>query len=363
MTRILFIYFLFLTVLTFFLSYLPGYNGDLPYYVACIIEKEQGKSADILQKTSSVLANELPPAKYQEHALRISEADKDILDFYRIKPLYITVISGFHSLGFSYVEATLIPSLIAFWLIGVLTFTWALRVLNPVQAIIISILLLIINPTMILARLSTPDSISSLILLASLYFFYFNRNIYVLIALLMTSVGIRMDNFVAALIMLTGLKLKSRFETGSKLTTLIYIVSVFFIVLVVFGMNYFIQEEFFWFRRITYTVSPDEYLRQVLIYFQSFSESFIIGIIVFAVAIYMAIGFKPGAKDLSFLLMLFSIIAGRFLLFPSYEERFFAAFYISGVLVIAERLCTSFHRTDTHPGTDPDTSPTDYLVR
>src|ERR1700730_5339521 len=93
-------YILALFLTTFYLSMFPGHNGDMPFYIALIIEKEQGSMEGVVEKTKEVLRQELPSREYQDHADRISSVDQMIFERYRIKPLYVLIVLAFHKLGF-----------------------------------------------------------------------------------------------------------------------------------------------------------------------------------------------------------------------------------------------------------------------
>jgi hypothetical protein len=51
---------------------------------------------------------------------------------------------------------------------------------------------------------------------------------------------------------------------------------------------------------------------------------------------YFSPGKKMSEKTKSFLLMLLLVVVARILLFPSFEERFLTAYYISAILILAE---------------------------
>ena len=330
-------YLLALLALTLLLSFLPGHNGDLAYYISCVIEKEQGNSIDVLQKTKEVLERELSPQEFAIHAKRLAEAPANILDFYRIKPLYIFMVRGFHAIGFSYILSTLIPSLLAYFFLGLLCFSWAGRVLSPIKAFVISILMMIIYPVATLARLSSPDGLSNLVIFAALYLFYFEKNQYVIIALLFLSIWIRMDNALAAVLILTGLRFRPLNRAGSRLGGGIYFILLLALIGMTMVMNGMLEKDFWWFKQVTYSSSL-QYGRQLLLAFLSISHSFLMGLIVFFVLIQFSIKFRITEKDGFLLLVILGIFVTRLLLFPSFEERFAAAYYICVLLMFAEKM-------------------------
>jgi len=328
-------YIAFISLLTALLGLVPGHNGDLGYYIACVIEKSEGPR-NLFQKTSDVLLKELPPQEFTRHHERLMNSDPGILDFYRVKPVYILLITLLHSLGFSYIFSTLIPSLLSYLGIGLLTFRWASLVLQPVLALLSSMLIMMLYPAITLARLSTPDALSHLVLLGSLYSIYFGKKIFLPVLLLLLSVLIRMDNIVAVFVILTAMRFLPVGSPGRRLTSLSYPLLLLTAAGLAFSMNYFLETDFWWFTRISYLDSGKQYGRQVLLYFLTMSASLLVVLILFFVITYFSPGKKMSEKTKSFLLMLLLVVVARILLFPSFEERFLTAYYISAILILAE---------------------------
>src|SRR6516225_9365188 len=97
------VYLLLLSFFTFWLVKNPAYNGDMPFYIVCAIQLEQGSMQGAVDKTVFYLKQGLSHDKYVEHSARIMKSTSDYFDFYRIKPLYIFMVLLFHKIGFSYI--------------------------------------------------------------------------------------------------------------------------------------------------------------------------------------------------------------------------------------------------------------------
>jgi hypothetical protein len=327
----------FMVLMTIVLSSLPGHNGDMPFYIACMIEKETGEK-DPFSATKSVLKNELSPAEYEGHAGRIDRAMPGILDFYRIKPLYIQISVWFHQLGFSYIFSTLLPSLLAYFFIGLITFSWATKILDAIPAIAVSVLLMLTNAAMVLPRLSTPDGLSNLLMLTCFFNIYFDKNKYLTWLLLFISIWLRMDNVVSVLVVLTGLKYwpsstlnRNRLNYGAY-----FCLAVLAIGMAAF-MNHFLVSDTRWFKNITYIHTLKEYYLQVVLYCHIFSASYFMPLLIFLVVIQYYFPFNRRQSSGYFLVLIASVVFARFLLFPSLENRFMTAYYFTATLLIAER--------------------------
>ncbi|MBS1598527.1 MAG: hypothetical protein JST75_09905 [Bacteroidetes bacterium] len=334
-------YILSITLFTLLLGFVPGHNGDMSFYIACAIEKEEGP-ADVLQKTKQVLEQELPVSEYISHAKRIDRAENNILDFYRVKPLYVWMIGLLHRLGFSYIFSTILPSLVGYFCIGLLSFFWISKFLQPVQSFVMGILVMLLNCTIVLARLSTPDSLSQMILLAVFYCLYFEKNKYLIIFLLLFSLFVRIDNFIAALIIITGFRYWPLRISDNKLSQLTYFFSVLLILGITFAINYFYEPDFWWLKKSTsqfhWLQSFKSYSSQLAGYLLEFSKSLFPVLIIFFFIIHSRKRFNMNQKTSYLLLTVSTILIARFFAFPLFEERFFTAFCVTGLLLISERI-------------------------
>lgn len=333
----------FLIIATLTLSALPGYNGDLPYYVASVIEKETGEK-DPFAATIAALKQELPASEFLEHSARLGQTEPGILDFYRIKPIYIQLVYWLHQLGFSYILATLLPSLFAYFSIGILTFAWASKILEAKPALVLSVLLMLTNAAIVLSRLSTPDGISNLIFLICLFNIYFGKNKYLTCALLLLNIGIRMDNMVSVLVMLTGMKYWSA-SGKNKLTYVEYFCLSALAIGISLLMNRYLVSDAYWLRKATYFGSIQQYALQAMLYFRIFSDTYFMALLVFMAIIHFYWPFSLKERTGKMILLIAGIVFARFLLFPSIEARFMTAYYFAITLAIAEHVRQSFLKT------------------
>jgi hypothetical protein len=127
------VYLLLLSLFTFLLSKNPGHNGDMPFYIVCAIQLDQGSMNGAVNKAVVYLRQELPPDEFVEHSGRIKKATTEYFDFYRIKPFYILMVLLFHKIGFSFTTATVVPSLLGFFLIGITIWRFSIQYKDPVK--------------------------------------------------------------------------------------------------------------------------------------------------------------------------------------------------------------------------------------
>jgi len=340
------IYFsIFILLLTGSLSFVPGYNGDMPFYIVTAITMDGKTDQEAISETKSILRAELTGGKLESHLYRLDHNEKNTLDYYRIKPLYIFIIKVLHNAGLSFVHATLIPSLLSFFLIGYIVFMWAIKVFKPEAAMIFSVILILTGPAITLARLSTPDPFSNLCLLVCLYRIYFSKKYFWTTVILLGSIIIRLDNFISVIVLLTLI----RFWPDRKITAATYYILIGLAVFIAIGINYYFESDFWWFRNFTYFQSTSAYLRQVLVYFLSLSMSIFPALFLLAFFIFYYHTTSTDKKTGYILLAIASILLLRFFAFPSFDERFTTAYCLCAFLVMLETLVKE-RRLEISPG-------------
>lgn len=329
------IYFsLFILLLTGSLSFVPGYNGDMPFYIVAAITMDGKTDQQAISETKSILRTELTGGKLESHLYRLDHIEENMLDYYRIKPLYIFIIKVLQKTGLSFVDATLLPSLLAFFLIGCIVFLWAIKVFRPEAAMIFSVILILTGPSITLARLSTPDPLSNLFLLFCLYRIYFGKKYFWTTAVLLGSIFIRLDNFISVIVLFTLM----RFWPGRKISAAIYFILIGFSVFIATGINYYFESDFWWFRNFTYFQGASAYVRQVLVYFLSLSMSIFPALFLLAFYLFYFHRSDTDKKTSYILLAIAAIFLLRFFTFPSFDERFNTAYCLCAFLVMFESL-------------------------
>ena len=111
----------------------------------------------------------------------------------------------FHKIGFSFTPATVVPSLLCFFLIGLSIWRFSIQFMDPVKTFLVSGICMAIFPSFQLARLSTPDALSCFFVLNALLFIYTGRKTLIWFSLFLLAVFTRLDNIIAELILLFAL--------------------------------------------------------------------------------------------------------------------------------------------------------------
>jgi hypothetical protein len=307
----------------------------MPFYIALVIEKEQGSMEGVVDRTKEVLQQELPAREYQDHADRISSADPMTFERYRIKPLYVLLVLAFHKLGFSYIHATLVPSLLCYFLIGLSVWQVVVKRMDPVKTFLVSMACMLIFPTLLLARLSTPDSLSCFILLNTVLLIYDERSKILWYSLFMLAICIRLDNVVSELIFLFALW---KWPVGSftnKLGTKKYIKMSLGLIGIALLVNLSSTHHFLWFMDPNFSEPPGQYLKSLGQYFYVIPGSFFMYLFVLFIFSGLGRGFSWKQEVNYIFYTVCAVVLVRFLLYPFYEERYLTPYLLFSLLTIS----------------------------
>jgi hypothetical protein len=334
MKNIFLVYILLLLGITGILSAFPGHNGDMPFYIACAIEKNQGSMDGVADQTLAVLRTELPAKEFQEHAERFGREDPVILERYRIKPFYILIIAALHRLGFTYVRATVIPSLICYFLIGLCIWQYVVRRTDPLRCFLVSMACCLIYPSLVLARLSTPDSLSCFIVLNALLLIYTGRSKALWLSLFVLAIAVRLDNLVCELIFLFFLWKWPAAAFKNKLKFSEFLAFAGLLSGTAFLVNLTSAHRFFWFMDPHFSSAAGQYKKEVLLYIQVLTGSYFMGLVLLFIFSGLKSGFSWKLQQNYFFYTVCVVVIIRFLLYPFYDERYFTPLILSAILVL-----------------------------
>jgi len=335
------LYLLLLSLLTFLLSKYPGHNGDMPFYIVCAIQLEQGSMAGAVEKAVVYLKQELPADEFIEHSGRITKAPTEYFDFYRVKPLYILMVLLFHKAGFSFTAASVVPSLLCFFLIGITIWRFSIQYMDPAGTFLISIICITFYPTLKLARLSTPDAMSCFFLLNALFLIYTGRPKLIWFSLFLLALCTRLDNIIAELIILFALLKWPDSKFANKLRLREFVLSAMIVITMAVLINFVFTLHFVRIIDPMYERSATGYLANVKGYLHVFSGSFLLALLILFIFTRACRVFTWRDKVNYMIYVILAIVFVRFLIYPFYEERFLIPFIIFGMLII------SYHYSET----------------
>ena len=153
----------------------PTYNWDLLGYIGAVYAYEISDVQELHVRTYAEVERNVPELYYayltQASSWRVQVALEprafvQHLPFFQVKPAYPALMFLLQQLGMDLVAASIVISKVAWWLMGLLLFQWLAVYLRPWPACLCTMLVMTVPQVMILAGLSSPDALSSLLTLA-----------------------------------------------------------------------------------------------------------------------------------------------------------------------------------------------------
>src|SRR5579863_6561366 len=134
----------------------PYYNWDMLGYMAVVLGYENNDAAFVHSTVYGIAKQQLPFAAYNqlidgglEFRKRVAANSNEFykqMPFYAVKPLYTGLVFLFYKAGCPLIQATILPSLIGYFLIGVLLVYWLRMYLQFPLALAVSFLTLLSAP-------------------------------------------------------------------------------------------------------------------------------------------------------------------------------------------------------------------------
>ena len=351
------IFFIFIIIWPQIIASDPLYDFDMVAYMGVVLEFENDDFTVVHHQVYQELNEQMTEPIYtylisdnielRKNCIDDPQYFKQHLSFYRVKPLYTKAGYLIYKIfNFTLIESLLWVSILSFIGIGLLFYFWIGKFLSPFFTLAIAILTMMLSPVADLARDLTPDALSTLFVLTTMYAYcYWYRGWMVLFLVL--AILARVDNVVLAgvlgFVLIFEKKIFSIFsfsktqnsgiisfdkrELGWGIASIIIGLVLFLILPSLVGNN----DE--WLGKFSHTFSIKQYISELIFSINSFRYSH------FQILIIIGIILLPLFKLLDFfemkiLLIIFLVMGGRLVLFPSFQDRFFIAYELMVFLVL-----------------------------
>src|SRR5690606_25574303 len=155
----------------------PYYNWDMLGYIGVAERLGGATAAEAHRRAYDLAYRHAPPAQYswlveggpyQQAVAADPVAFEQQLPFYRVKPAYPLLILGLDRLGVDPVRGSVWISRVAYLGIGVVAFIWQIGFLSPLGALATTWGVMSVQVALEAAQLSTPDALSTLVVLTAL---------------------------------------------------------------------------------------------------------------------------------------------------------------------------------------------------
>lgn len=210
------IFLIYLGLVAAFAFLRPYYNYDLLAYVALAIDIEEADDRVIQYQAYDEIRSAAPEKIYAEfvnplhpaRAERFRNVDSfsQWIDLYRVRPAYIFTIYGISKLGVPVVTSSILVSVLSSIAFCLILFSWLRKYLNEWRSAIATAILCTSAGLPDVARLSTPDSFSSAILVAAFYLLFERKDLLWGCMFLCLSILARTDNLLVVMATLSYLR-------------------------------------------------------------------------------------------------------------------------------------------------------------
>ncbi|HEY6767098.1 MAG TPA: hypothetical protein VI386_20245 [Candidatus Sulfotelmatobacter sp.] len=239
------------------------------------------------------------------------------LPYFSIKPLYLIALEAVNKLGLNVVDASRALSALSYFGIAVMAWIWTRSLL--------SLLIIVLPEVMLLGQANEPDGLSAALLLFALWLLFSRENDWGLLPLLLT-VWVRPENLLLCLIVIGILVADKRLAIPRAAIVL----------LLAFGSQALISHYAYGWRDLYYHTflggEPGtlakfgwrDYVRALSkggndVLHSSVPVFLLLGLVCFALE-------NAGFRKVIGIAFCFSVV--RFAVFPSYEPRYYALFFL-----------------------------------
>jgi hypothetical protein len=130
----------------------------------------------------------------------------EYLPCFAIRPIFTELVYVLHYwFGVGLLTSIVLIPAVSYWLMGWLVLIWICRYAAIEMACLMSIVLMLTPPLLDLARSTTPDALSSLVVLSAVFLLFQQRNLLPGLILLIASVYVRTDNVILVVFVLAYL--------------------------------------------------------------------------------------------------------------------------------------------------------------
>jgi hypothetical protein len=247
------------------------------------------------------------------------------LPFFSIKPLYLLILELVSKLGFSVVDCSRIVSALAYF--GIACMLWVYS-RSP-----LAVLILLLPETMVLGQANEPDGLSTFLILLGLWMLFLRNNDLGLLPL-MATIWIRPENVILCLVLVLMLVSYGRLDYNkAAILTCLCLGSSALISHFAYGWKVLYFHTFLSGdpSQIPY-FGPADYLRAFAKGLTDLLHTpFILYSVLWAVCYRMV---EVGLQRVMILAVAYSVV--RFLMFPSYEARYYGLFFlVTGIAALS----------------------------
>lgn len=362
-------YFLFLLFMGFYAFKKPTYGWDTLPYMGVVLSYDSNNINFIHDTVYEIAKQQMPVEVYKQltdssipYRKRMATnafAFNSQFPFYVVKPLYTSMVYLFYKSGFSLLKAAVLPSVIAYFLMGCLVFLWLKPYLQTYFSVIASLLIMLLAPVLKVLKGCSPDCLASFLLLAGFYFIIEKKSLLIAFLFLLLSAFARIENvipcfFILSLIACTN-KWKERIHFKKYFLMLTALIICYLLITsgtLKYGWGLLYYSSYTKHFNEPYSAPVVSSVKDYLILFYThivigFFFSNVVLFMLLALIVFTGKGsfqFKQLSFEQLFILVIILCIVTRYFFQPLIDDRFYIAYYLCVIILLIkkyDRLFTS----------------------
>jgi hypothetical protein len=362
------IYALFLLLSCLFSYKKPSFNWDMLPYTAITLRFDGYDKSQIHDQVYRIAKNQLSASDYYQLSASNPKRKKwhdnpasfnALLPFYVVKPLYNACCFTLYKCGIPLLKATVLPSIFAYFVCGIILYTWLNKFLKKYLVLIISVFTMLLPFVLEAEKLSTPDFLCAMFMIGGLYLMMEKTWVNGMFICFLFGILSRIDFVLPTIAILSALLFVR--NTHLKITIKKYLLLTAITIaayLMVAASATSLGWDMFYFPSFIKTLntkgdinvfSLHEYLELVKaqlftgLYFSHLMWFFLICTFIFVTHK----GRKTHENSIDYVIMLVLIVTLflRFIFHPVIADRFYLGYYIIAIVILAKRISIHFDRS------------------
>ncbi len=340
----------------------PAYNWDILPYMGVILSYDDHDAVKVHDRVYAIAKEQIPTAFYDrltdpDIPYRVATAQNPAsfsrqLPFYVVKPLYTWAGYLFYKAGISLPMSTVWPSVIAYFLLGLLLFYWMRKYWSLFFAFTGSLLTMVSAPLLSVAKLSSPDALSGLLLFTAVYFIIERRSLAWTILFLLLSILARLDNIIPAIFFLALMAFSKKWKDGIAIWKYLLLFSGMLLLYFVVSLNaYSFGWSLLYYPNFARQLNPSYNINSSFIfkdYIALAKSQFITGLYYSCISLFLlfilllfantqSLSFKSLSIEQLLAIVFLLVMLVRFVLQPLINDRLYIPYYLSVIVFLAKK--------------------------
>ncbi len=340
----------------------PNYNWDMLPYMVVMLYYDHTDFNAAHDKAYTIIKEQVPEKEYKlltdtthaykKRVMESADALRQQIPYYVVKPLYTGMCYLFYKAGVSLTQATIWPSTICYFFIGLLVFFWLQKYFSTGFSFAVSLTIMFSGPVFSIAFLSTPDALSGLMLLLAVFFLVEKKSVTTSFIFLLLAVASRIDNAIPAIFILTAVRFSNNQDIpfNTKKFVMLSVIICFTYLLITLNATFFGWSLLFY-TNVAKQLNPGNIVHSSFVlqeYIGLVKAQFMFGLGFSSISMFVFLtillcwgkplfNFNRLTIEQALAVMFIMAIIIRFILEPHIVERIYVPYYVSILIFVSKK--------------------------